>query len=327
MDAVTALDPGRFVQHPAGHDSDLRIAVEELQQGRWMSAHTLLARSWDNWPVWTARTQVLAAVSARTNVLHHWQAEAPDSTGLVTLLARTAVDRAVAAVTQRADQRTIAQLLEQARHLCWDAASTLPKDPVPWICLLSLAQLDPGQSHPVHRIPAPDHMLPPGPWGLLAQARRSDPWNREAFHRMLRFWLAREDSGTAGTFLATFVPAAPAGSPLYALPLYLMVDSYRRAQRKDAAALQWTNNERGRSTVLQAYENWRAAPREPGLRWPVVDEGHLAHALWAIRRPADAAEVLVAMAPFVSSQPWTSVGGRPDDLFRQVLAQSAAAAR
>ncbi len=326
MDTAFTLDPGRFVQHPGGHDGELRGAVEELQQGRWMAARAVLAQSWGDWPVWTARTQVLAAVASRTDVLNHWRAEAAGSVGLVTLLARAAVDRALMASAQPTDPRTVARLEHSARELCWDAAATLADDPVPWICLLALAQLDLSQARPEHRVPAPDQMLPPGPWGLLAQAQRADPWNREAFHRMLRVWLARGSSGTASEFLAAFLPGAPAGSPLHALPLYVFVDRYRRAPLRNAAELLWTKDERVRAAVLRAYENWRVAPGEQG-RWPVVDESHLAHALWAARRPVDAAEVFAVMSPFVSSQPWVSVGDRPDDLFRQALAQSCAAGR
>ncbi|MFJ9841762.1 hypothetical protein ACIRYZ_15075 [Kitasatospora sp. NPDC101155] len=304
------------------------MAVEELQQGRWMAARAVLASSWGSWPLWTGRTQVLAAVAARTNVLDYWYAEAPDSTGLVTLLARVAVERALLTGVQPTDPRVVAGLEQSARQLCWDAAATLADDPVPWICMLALAQLDLSQSRPEHRISAPDQMLPPGPWGLLAQVRRADPWNREAFHRLLRFWLAQGDGGSASDFLAAFLPGAPTGSPLHALPLYLYVDLYRRAERRDKerARLRWTKNEQVRATVLRAYENWRAAPGEQG-RWPLVDESHLAHALWATRCRAQAAEVFASMAPFISSQPWVSVGDRPDAVLREALAQSMAATR
>ncbi|MFF2545081.1 hypothetical protein ACFVUY_21255 [Kitasatospora sp. NPDC058063] len=143
---------------------------------------------------------------------------------------------------------------------------------------------------------------------------------------MLRFWLARGTPGTANDFLAAFLPSAPTGSPLHALPLYVYVDRYQRAERKGTAQLQWTKDEGVRAAVLRAYEHWSAASGGQG-RWPVADESHLAHALWASRLPVQAAEVFTAMAPFVSSHPWVSVGDRPDDLFRQALAQSFAATR
>ncbi|MFJ2864969.1 hypothetical protein [Kitasatospora sp. NPDC087314] len=164
-------------------------------------------------------------------------------------------------------------------------------------------------------------MLPPGPWGLFDQVRQVDPWNREAFHRMLRFWLARGESGPAASFLATYLPGAPDGSALHALPLYLYVDRYRRAERKDVVQLQWTDEETVRATVLGAFSHWRAALGQE-VRWPVADESHLAHALWASRQRQQAAEVFAAMAPFISMQPWQSLADRPGDLLRKAMAQS-----
>ncbi|MDH6709191.1 hypothetical protein P3T27_005937 [Kitasatospora sp. MAA19] len=326
MNTAFTLDPGRFVQHPAGHDGELRGAVEELQRGRWMAARALLAATWGNWPAWTSRTQILASVAAHTDVLDHWAAADPANTGLVTLRARVAVEQALMTRSQPADPRRVALLEQAAREMCWWAASTLADDPVPWIGLLTLASLDPTQIRPEHRVPGPDQMIPPGPWGLFDQVRRADPWNREAFHRVLRVWLARGESGAATNFLATYLTGAPEGSPLHALPLYLHVDRYRRAERKDAVLLQWTGDDVVRSTVLQAYENWRAAPGEQG-RWPVTDEHHLAHALWATRHPRQAAQVFAALTPFVSSQPWVSLAPRPNDALRQAMAQSFAATR
>ncbi|MFJ1706864.1 hypothetical protein [Kitasatospora sp. NPDC088346] len=237
-----------------------------------------------------------------------------------------AVELALLVRQQQIDPREAASREHAARGSCWQAASSLAGDPVPWIGLLALAQLDSTQARPEHQVGAPDLMLPPGPWGLLDQARRADPWSREAFHRMLRFWLARGESGAATEFLTTYLPHAPAGSPLHVLPLYLHVDRYRRTERKERAALQWTNDEGVRSTVLRAYEHWQASQADVG-RWPVVDESHLAHALWATRHPQQAAEVFAALNPFVSSQPWVSLSDRPSDLIRQALAQSFAAAR
>ncbi len=78
--------------------------------------------------------------------------------------------------------------------------------------------------------------------------------------------------------------------------------------------------------MLRAYEHWQMRPSSVG-RWPVGDESHLAHGLWATRQPRQAAEVFAALDPFTSSQPWMSLSDRPDDLIRQALAQSFAATR
>ncbi|MEV6976948.1 hypothetical protein [Kitasatospora sp. NPDC093806] len=323
MNTAFALDPGRFVQHPAGHDGDLRVAVEELRHGRWWSARALLAATWGDPGAWASRTQALGAVAGHTDVLRIWAAEEPAAFGLTALQSRVAVDRALPAGRRQPGSRDAVALEAAAREWCWLAASVLADDPVPWLGLLTLAQLDSGLLRAEHRVQACDEMLPPGPWGLFDQARRVDPWGREAFHRLLRFWLSRGESGPAAGFLATYLPGAPEGSALHALPLYLYVDRYRRARRKDAVQLQWTDDQTVRATVLRAFEHWRAALGRD--RWPVGDEGHLAHALWAARQRREAAEVLTAMAPFVSAQPWQSLSERPYDLLRQVTAQSYAA--
>ncbi|MGV9266558.1 hypothetical protein ACWDRR_18090 [Kitasatospora sp. NPDC003701] len=316
--------PGaQLVQHPAGHDGELRGAVEELRAGRWQAARALLAGSWSDRSLWTSRTQALGVVAAHTDVLRHWAREEPSGFGLVTLQARVSVELALLPAQTHGE---VAAREREARGWCWQAATQLAGDPVPWIGLLALAQLDPDQERPEHRVVAPDQMLPPGPWGLLGQARLADPWCREAFHRMLRFWLARGDGGTAAEFVATYLDAAPPGSPLYALPLYLQVDRYRRAERKEAVALLWTHDEGVKAAALRAYEHWHTA-RSAGGRWAVVDESHLAHALWVTREPALAAEVFAALDPFVSSQPWASLSGRPEQLLHQAMAQSFAATR
>lgn len=54
----------RPVYHPAGHDNELRVAVQDLRTGRWVSMAQLLDRT-DGWGLWTQRTQVLAAVAMR----------------------------------------------------------------------------------------------------------------------------------------------------------------------------------------------------------------------------------------------------------------------
>ncbi len=326
MPSAPTAGRGQLVQHPAGHDSELRAAVEELRQGRWYAASALLARSWESPGLWATRTQALGAMAGQNDVLRHWAAEEPAAFGLTTLYTRVAVDNALRVGQQQPGSRDAMALEEAARQWCWLGASVLGGDLVPWLGLLTLAQLDLNQTRPEHRVPAPDQMLPPGPWALFDQARRIDPWGREAFHRMLRFWLARGESGPATEFLAAYQPSAPEGSALHALPLYLYVDRYRRAERKDAVQLQWTDEQSVRDTVSAAFSHWRAALAQ-GARWPVADESHLAHALWASRQRRQAAEVFTAMNPFISAQPWQTMSPqRPGELLHQATAQSYAVA-
>ncbi|MGX4733160.1 hypothetical protein [Kitasatospora griseola] len=324
MDTVSRS--GQLLQHPAGHDSDLREAVEEFRHGRVWSVRGLLHQSWGDWGLWTSRTQVLGAVAVHLNVLDIWEREEPDAFGLTTLRSRVAVEAALLAAQQPAAKQELGQYVESAREWCWQAASALAADPVPWLGLLALAQLDTELARPEHRVPAGDKLLPPGPWGLFDQVRRTDPWNREAFHRMLRFWLVRGAIGPASSFLSGYLRDAPAGSPLHALPLYLHVERYRRAEAGSEAAayMQWTNDEQVRLTVQRVLAHWRAA-RGAGARWPVADESHLAHALSATRRHQDAAEVFTAMHPFVSGEPWASLSDDPNRLLHDSVRKAFAA--
>ncbi|MGW2539508.1 hypothetical protein ACWC5I_01195 [Kitasatospora sp. NPDC001574] len=307
MASAPTAGADQLVQHPAGHDGELRVAVEDLRAGRWMSTKSLLAATGKDWARRSSRTQVLGTVAARSDVLDRWMREEPGSAGLAVMRARAAVELAVAA-SRRIGERAAGRLESAARDAVAEAAAVEPDDPVPWLCLLTLAALDPAQRMPGHRHPAPDTMLPDGPWGLFWEAHQRDPFNREAHHRMFRYWL-RMQRWSATDFVNFVLPHVPAGSPLAVLPLYLSVEQYRNEQRRDAARRQWTR-EPHLPRVLRAYESWRSAPDPAG--WPVVDLSHLAHALWAGVQMEKAVEVFEALAPFASHQPWSSVADSPD---------------
>ncbi|WP_431681219.1 hypothetical protein [Kitasatospora sp. KL5] len=217
-----------------------------------------------------------------------------------------AVERALTASVAR--DREAGRLEYGAREESLRATTEFPDDPVPWLCLLALASLDPKQRHQEHRYPTSEWMLPPGPWRLFDEAVRRDGLNREAHHRMLRYWQVVY-SPAATDFVLSVMPRVPPGSPLAALPLYLSVEQYRRTPRKDAVRRQWLH-EVHFTRAAMAYESWCAAPtREP---WPVVDLSYLAHALWASAQMGRAVEVFEALGPLASPQPWIYVADSPD---------------
>jgi hypothetical protein len=302
---MTTARPARPAYHPAGLDEELRTAVDDLQAGRWLSTQRLLATTGQDWARRTSRTQVLALVAARSTVLSQWRREEPEDPGLSILKTRVMVEHALMAAEARSPE---AVRLEQAgRESCWESAQANPSDPVPWVCLLALASLDPRQHRPEHRIRSSDPLLPTGPWGLLDEALKRDPGNRESHHRMLRYW-TRIYRPAAADFVHRVVPAAREGSPLAALPLYLSVDQYRNERRKDAVRRQWLR-EPHFSRSVRAYASWVEA--EPGS-WPVVDLSYLAHALWASAQMDAAVQVFSALGPFASRAPWTHVADSPE---------------
>ncbi|MEV7612175.1 hypothetical protein [Streptomyces sp. NPDC089799] len=305
----------RPVYHPAGHDDELRVAVQDLRTGRWLSMARLLERT-DNWGLWTQRTQVLAAVAAGSDVVLAWRAEQPHSVAATVMHTRVTVERAIRA--HRAQHPRTHELWQEAWAACRDTADISPADPVPWICLLALALLDDDRSMDGHRLRPPAPMLPPGPWGILAQADERDPYNREAYHRMLQFMIAGSSGplAEAANFAHWAAGSAPPGSAVHLLPLYLSVERYRREGGQEKALdLHWVAGDAVRDAghALDAWFRYadlhRASP---------VDLNHLAHALWGAHRFADAAGVFDAMGRYWTVLPWSRRTRDPAD---QALAE------
>ncbi|WP_042802112.1 hypothetical protein [Streptomyces sp. C] len=302
----------RPVYHPAGLDNDLRAAVQDLRTGRWLSMARLLERT-DGWGLWTQRTQVLAAVAAGSDVVQAWRSEQPTSMAATVMHTRVAVERAVRA--HRAGHPRTHELWQEAWQSCRTTAGLSPSDPVPWVCLLALALLDEERLMDEHRLPPPGPMLPAGPWGILAQADERDPHNREAYHRMLQFVHAGAPGprprSEAVNFARWAVAAAPPGSAVHLLPLYVHVERYRREGGQERALdLHWVAEDAIRDAV-HALDAWfRYA--DPAQASP-LDLNHLAHALWGAHRFEAAARVFDAMGGYWTTLPWAQRTRDPAD--------------
>ncbi|MFI6379409.1 hypothetical protein ACIBKX_08210 [Streptomyces sp. NPDC050658] len=305
------MPSGRPVYHPAGHDEQLRAVLQDLKAGRWVSTRTLLDSTPD-WGLWTQRTQILAAAVAGSDVVGAWLDEEPHSPSAAVLHARVLVERTLRA--HRAGHRHTNELWREAAAACGSVADASPEDPVPWVCLLALAQLDKGQRWDEHRVPAPEPMLFPGPWHLLAEADKRDPGNREAYHRMLQFAYARRPSGPlteAVNFAHWAAGSAPAGSALHLLPLYVRVERYRKDGGSERALdLHWIGDDATRS-ALRALRLWfdHTLPAATSL----LDLNHLAHALWGAHQFQDAVRVFTVLDPFYTTAPWTYRTRAPGD--------------
>ncbi|OIJ63283.1 hypothetical protein [Streptomyces mangrovisoli] len=326
-----ARDGARPAYDPAGHDVALRAALQDLRTGRWMAMRGLLdsTRAW--WQ-WTQRTQVLAAAAAGTDVVRAWLAEEPFSVPATVMHARVAVERALRA--HRENHRRTHELWIEAWDASQSATRTAPHDPVPWVCLLALAQLDHKQSWEEHRARPPEPLLPSGPWGLLAEADKRDPYNREAYHRMLQFVYARgtgERLAEAVGYTHWAAGTAPMGSALHVLPLYVRVERYRRVGGRDAALdLHWVAEDATREAqrALHAWFEHTTAPERS-----LLDLNHLAHALWGALQFPEAARVFDALGPYYTPLPWayrTADAGDASqamEVFLQARSRSRAAAR
>ncbi|WP_338676746.1 hypothetical protein V1460_30110 [Streptomyces sp. SCSIO 30461] len=310
----------RPVYHPAGADDELRVALGDLQAVRWLSARDILARTGTHWPLRTFRTQVLAVAAARSDVVSAWLAEEPESYDAQVMQARILAERALRA--HRQQYSAVAHLEAGARQAALLAAHRAPQDPVPWVCLLALSQIDSRQMRPEHREWSSEPMLPSGPWGLLHNVNQRDPCNREAFHRVLQFLLARKAPRAAslaavfdfGRWVASW---APVGSPLLLLPVYAQVEQCRQQLAQGRVDPLWRRQwveEPTLTSTLKAFNEW-FLKRDPHSR-SVADMSHLASALWISHNFVEAAEVFAAMEPYASREPWGSVAEGPSTLDR-----------
>lgn len=293
--------------HPAGYDDDLRLALEDLLLGRWLSTKRLLENP-RSWALRTSRSQVLAAGAARGDAIEAWCAEEPTDANALMMRARVMTHRVLAAHRSAVDRHTLLPRISAARAACEDAARRWPADPVPWVCMLALAQLDVDPRHPhahVNWANPPEALLPQGPWPLLAQVGRRDWPNREAYHRMLQCLQAR--STGAVDFTRWVSSQARPGSDQLVLPLYAWVEEYRSrtASGQVASTLGFWDNEQVRYYVERARDGWFAYITDVST-CSLVDLNHLAYTLTACGLPG-AAEVFTAIGPFATPAPWQQV--------------------
>ncbi|MFJ8676253.1 hypothetical protein [Streptomyces sp. NPDC093589] len=290
------------------------MAMVELQAGRWKAARNLLQAT-SSRGLRTPRTQILAVAAAGSDVVDVWLAEEPDSYDPQMMRARVLVERALRA--HRQQHASVAELEMRARHAAQTIAHRAPHDPVPWVCLLALAQIDVHQLRQEHRVPSAEPMLPQGPWHLLDEVIRRDSCNREAYHRVLQFLLSRNvpRSGRLasvfdfGRWVASW---APVGTPMLLLPAYAQVEQCRLQKAQGEVHPLWRRQwaeEPMRTYSLDAFHGW-FTKADPAMR-SVTDLNYLAYALWASHQYLEAADVFTAMEPYATREPWASLEERP----------------
>lgn len=300
--------------HPAGLDKELRVALEELRVGRWVPVRDLLARTGARCGLRTSRSQVLAAAAARSHAIREWLEEEPNSADGLMMRARVSTERALHA--HRKGHHSAPALAVQAREAAVVAARAASADPVPWVCRLALAQMDTRQEAAEHRIRPPEVLLPTAPWGLLNEVYKRDKYNREAYHRVLRFLLCVQGGSPAAGlhfthWVGSWVPEESA-SALLVLPLYAYAEHYRDKRKRgryDAIGrMQWTREPLSLD-VGRALRSW--FEHAPLVEMSVLDLNHLAHALWADQKYDQAARVFDVVGTNATGQPWAYVASDP----------------
>lgn len=190
-----------WVWGPAGRDLELARAISDLTTGGyWGSAREVLAVTRTDFDRRAHCSNVLSAVLVLRNLsaaVETWIRDEPDNPDARLLHARVAVREAINDAKHGGAREV--QLLANATKLCRTAAEYHPADPTPWVALLALGEVGPSVPELLEpAAPAPDGLQAHGPWGLLAQITERDPYNREAFHRLIPCIRALSAPGVGG---------------------------------------------------------------------------------------------------------------------------------
>ncbi len=298
---------GHYVWHPAADDRELAGACVDVRAGRYRGAYEVLGDAQADFGLLAHRSLVLASEAADSDLAERWLAEEPSQQAAL-LWARVAALRALRAADAH-DPRAQA-LLRIAVGASERAVRLSPQDPTPWVTKLALTRLQRWCD------PAPRGLLtaPPGPWSLFTRVLRLAPWHREAHHRFLAFFFARNGGAVnaAWDVAAFLAQRAPAASALRLLPLVALVDDH---DSSCPLADQVWEQPQWRAAALAVYQHW--FPDVANLRFtPVLDLSYLAHALLMAKRGLEARAVLTAMGPYASRMPWSAFGDPEEQLTR-----------
>ncbi|RPF39383.1 hypothetical protein EDD92_9640 [Streptomyces sp. TLI_185] len=300
----------------AGRDDELRLALDDLRMNRWFALRDLLLKAGGDWPLRTARSQVLAVGAGDGGAVAAWREEEPRNADALMMWARVLTRQAVRAFREGREAGLLGRAAGIARDACWAAVRTWPQDPVPWVCLLDLAKLpidarhlDPFFRQRHHRWgQAPEMGLFPGPWPLLHEADLRDPGSREAYHRMREYVDTHLSGGLAVDFARWVTARAPQGSALQVLPLYAFVAEYQRRHGKgQGGAIAFWSTEQVRHYTRKARDDWfYCIPPTARSMLSLLDLNHLAYALVACGE-SGASWVFEAIGPYATSAPWAQV--------------------
>ncbi|MFE1956711.1 hypothetical protein [Streptomyces sp. NPDC059479] len=275
---------------PALDDAELGAVRDQLAQGRWSEARTLLAATGDDWDRRGHRAVVLAQAAGAVAWTRDWLLAEPDSSDAATLLAC-----ATAVAALRGKERE-----EKAREACREAVRRSPADPTPWLGLLLLARTL-GTEEETAR--------------LFDEVRSRHPEHHHAHHLMAARLAERHpDAGQdplheVYDFASWAAEQAPADSPLAVLPVVAHAERYRvlaaagHEPADPAESGHWTGR-RARQVLKVAFDWWLEweSQEHPRNR---VDLNFLAHAQFHDGRTAEAAALFQRIGPHITPAPWS----------------------
>ncbi|MFJ2177767.1 hypothetical protein ACIQVO_33265 [Streptomyces sp. NPDC101062] len=320
---------------PALDDAELGAVRDQLAQGRWSEARTLLAATGTDWDRRGHRVIVLAQAAGAATWAGDWLLAEPDSADAATLLACADVLDVLHGTNggtnggknggkdsgkdvgrnngsdggKARDSKDRAKE-QRARDACRDAVRRAPADPTPWLGLLLLARTlgteeETSRFFDEVRTRHPDHHHAHHLMAARLAERHTEP-GHEAFHEVYDFasWAAEQ---------------APADSPLSVLPVVAHAERYRvlaaagREPADPAASGHWTGR-RARQVLKGAFDWWLEWEGEEHPR-NRVDLNFLAHALFHDGRLAEAAALFHRIGRHITPAPWSYPDQDPHPAF------------
>ncbi|MGW3447378.1 hypothetical protein [Streptomyces sp. NPDC001076] len=315
-------DDMNLIVSPVGADTALRSALQDLRLGRYHAARELLEMTGREWGLRTSRSNLLAAGAGDPGIFKLWLEEEPSSPDAAMMWARVLTRAALKAYRSGMSEDVVGPAARMAAEAGWRAAGLLPECPVPWVDKILLSQLpypahmlDPYARHrqmPWDELPGGrDQGMPHfGPWPLLGEVDARHPGNREGYHAMRQYFQRVRGTGAAMDFACWMVLSEPPSPELWLLPLYALGDKFRTEHGEDhrAGTLRFWQTASVGHYAVQAYSKWFAQLAPAEYPWvSMSDLSHLAHALTANGETQKAADVLRAMGPYVTAQPWKDV--------------------
>ncbi|MDQ1013058.1 hypothetical protein QFZ82_007543 [Streptomyces sp. V4I23] len=286
---------------PELDDRELRRTLTELRPAKqlhglgagasrppWEPVAKLLRATGRDWDRRVHRISVLAPALPPL-VTNRWIADRPKDPDALVVRAYARVARADGAIRSESSE---------AYNDCIRAAEAMPEDPSPWLALLDL----------MYACGAKSHALVP----LWTEAVNRDPWNRTAYHRLLRH-LSPRGHGTLAEmldFARHSAARAPHGSPIALLPLAARAElvAHREGLRSTSVvgvAAHW-NEPQAAAEIDTALAKWFHADAPPHAE-ALADLNLLAFALTRTHRRDQAALVFRRIGRRMTSQPWDLV--------------------
>ncbi|MBV7699390.1 hypothetical protein [Streptomyces sp. TRM70350] len=254
----------------------------------WEPVAELLHATGRDWDRRVHRISVLAP-ALPTMVVDRWITDRPKDPDALVVKAYAKVARADGA--HRSAARDV-------YDDCVRAAEAGPEDPTPWLAMLDL----------MYACGSPSRAVVP----VWTEAVNRHPWNRTAYHRLLRH-LSPRGHGTLAEmldFARHSAARAPHGSPIAVLPIAARAElvAHREGSRSPTAvgaAAHWNQPEAAAEidTALTKWFHVEAPPHAEVL----ADLNLLAFALTRAHRTAEAAPVFRRIGRHMTSHPWDLV--------------------